>query len=83
MGRPPTPVRQCDEGDGLDGTIPSIVPVPETDRLVLRPWRDQDTARTRIFRVPEVMHHWEPVREFRAWRAAASRLARFSDVEGA
>ncbi len=57
-------------------------PVLETDRLVLRPWRDGDVrAYARILRDPEIMRHWGTGARFRAKRAVANGIALFSDVE--
>ncbi|MEO8486183.1 MAG: GNAT family N-acetyltransferase [Betaproteobacteria bacterium] len=57
-------------------------PVLETERLVLRPWREADVrAYSRILRDPEVMRHWGSGPRFRLRRALANQVARFVAVE--
>lgn len=58
------------------------IPVLKTGRLVLRPWRRDDVrAYAGILRDPEVMRHWGSGIRYRAKRAVAGFVARFSDIE--
>jgi len=58
------------------------IPVLKTDRLLLRPWRDDDVpAYADILRDPEVLRQWGSGLRFRAKRAVAGLVAKFCDVE--
>jgi RimJ/RimL family protein N-acetyltransferase len=58
------------------------IPILETERLLLRPWRAADVAAyAQVIREPDVLRNWGDGLRYRAKRAAAGLLARVSDVE--
>jgi RimJ/RimL family protein N-acetyltransferase len=58
------------------------VPALETERLLLRPWRETDVpAYARIIRDPEVLRYWGSGVRYRVKRAVAALVAAVSDIE--